>query len=119
MITPVQSRGARGILDWTQDRLATEAGVSLSTVKDFEAGRRTPIGNNLAALRRALEYGGIEFIQGNGGGPGARLRKPVAVHAEPTSNAAAGTKTAARKKAPSKGDAGRPRRTAKKPADKG
>jgi transcriptional regulator with XRE-family HTH domain len=85
MLTRAQSRGARGILDWTQERLATEAGVSLSTVKDFEAGRRTPIGNNLAALRRALEDGGTEFILENGGGPGARLRKPIATPAEPAS----------------------------------
>jgi transcriptional regulator with XRE-family HTH domain len=83
MITPAQSRGARGILDWTQERLAKEAGVSLSTVKDFEAGRRKPIGNNLAALRRALEDGGIEFIPENGGGPGARLRKSAPASASP------------------------------------
>ncbi len=81
MITPAQCRGARGLLDWTQGRLATEAGVSLSTVKDFEGGHRTPIGNNLAAIRRALEAGGIEFIPENGGGPGARLRKPAAAPA--------------------------------------
>jgi transcriptional regulator with XRE-family HTH domain len=54
MITSAQSRGARGILDWTQERLAKEAGVSLSTVKDFEAGRRTPIGNNLIACGALL-----------------------------------------------------------------
>jgi hypothetical protein len=83
MMTPAQCRGARGLLDWTQGRLATEAAVSLSTVKDFEGGHRTPIGNNLAAMRRALEAGGIEFIPENGGGPGVRLKKSAAVPAEP------------------------------------
>jgi len=31
---------------------------------------------NQAALRRALEYAGVEFIDENGGGVGVRLRKP-------------------------------------------
>ena len=35
-ISPRQSRAARGLLDWTQDNLATRAGVSLKTVQDFE-----------------------------------------------------------------------------------
>jgi hypothetical protein len=30
---------------------------------------------NEAALRRALESAGVEFIDENGGGPGVRLRK--------------------------------------------
>jgi hypothetical protein len=71
MFTPPQCRGARGILDWTQDRLATEAQVSLSTVKDFEAGRRTPIANNMGAMQGALEAAGIEFT--NGGQPGVKI----------------------------------------------
>jgi hypothetical protein len=73
MFTPAQSRGARGILEWTQERLSAEAGVGLSTVKDFEGGRRTPIGNNLTAMKTALERGGVEFT--NGDQPGVRLRK--------------------------------------------
>jgi transcriptional regulator with XRE-family HTH domain len=72
MITPAQCRGARGILDWTQERLAIEASVSLSTIKEFEAGRRTPIANNLAAIQRAIEAAGVEFIDGDS--PGVRLR---------------------------------------------
>jgi transcriptional regulator with XRE-family HTH domain len=87
MIAPAQSRGARGLLDWTQRRLATEAGVSLSTVKDFEAGRRTPIGNNLAALQRALESAGVEFT--NGGKPGVQLARQPAASA-PSKAASAG-----------------------------
>ena len=59
MLTPEQSRAARGWLDWSQEDLAKRAQVGLSTVRDFEKGRRTPIANNLEALRRALETGGI------------------------------------------------------------
>jgi hypothetical protein len=31
---------------------------------------------NELAIRRALENGGVEFIDENGGGAGVRLRKP-------------------------------------------
>lgn len=56
-----ECRAARGWLDWSQDDLADAALVSLSTVRDFERGRRTPIPNNLEAIRRALEAKGIAF----------------------------------------------------------
>ena len=76
MLTPQQSRAGRGLLDWSQERLAQAAGVSLSTVRDFEKGRRTPIPNNLSAIRAALEAAGVQFIAENGGGAGVRLAKP-------------------------------------------
>ena len=60
-MTPEQSRAARGWLDWSQEQLATAAKVSLSTVRDFEKGRRKPIGNNLIAMQRALEAKGINL----------------------------------------------------------
>jgi len=62
MISPEQSRAARGWLDWSQDELAKRANVSLSTVRDFEKGRRTPIANNLEAIERALTVAGIEML---------------------------------------------------------
>ena len=72
---PQQSWAARGLLDWSQQELADAASVGLSTVRDFEKGRRAPLAANLAAIRAALEAAGVEFIAENGGGPGVRLRK--------------------------------------------
>ena len=65
-MSPEQSRAARAWLDWSQEELAAKASVSLSTVRDFEKGRRVPIANNLTAMRAALEGSGIVFVDENG-----------------------------------------------------
>jgi DNA-binding transcriptional regulator YiaG len=65
-MSPEQCRAARGWLDWSQTDLATAAHVSLSTVRDFEKGRRVPIGNNLTAMKAALEAQGIAFVDDDG-----------------------------------------------------
>lgn len=62
MLTPAHSRAARGWLDLTQEELAKRASVSLSTVRDFEKGRRVPIANNINAIRRVFEAEGIAII---------------------------------------------------------
>ena len=59
ILSPEQCRAGRAWLDLKQDELARLAGVSLSTVRDFEAGRRQPIRNNLQALCDALHRKGI------------------------------------------------------------
>jgi transcriptional regulator with XRE-family HTH domain len=66
MMSPEQSRAARGWLDWSQEDLAKRAGVALSTVRDFEKGRRTPIKNNLDAMCRALEGAGLQLVTSEG-----------------------------------------------------
>lgn len=75
-MTPEQSRAARGWLDISQAELAEAANVSLSTVRDFEKGRRAPIGNNLNAMRAALESRGIELTEKGIAGPQI-LRDPT------------------------------------------
>jgi transcriptional regulator with XRE-family HTH domain len=75
-MTPAQCRAARGLLEITQSQLAHAADRGLSTVVDFEKGRRQVSVAAVEAIRAALEQAGIEFIDENGGGEGLRLRKP-------------------------------------------
>ena len=72
---PDTCRAARGLLDWTQRRLAEDAKVGLSTVRAFENGTKVPIPNNLAAIQGTLEAAGVVFIPENGGGAGVRRRE--------------------------------------------
>lgn len=75
MLSPEQSRAARAWLDWSQDDLAKLAHLSLSTVRDFEKGRRAPIVNNLEAIRRAFEAKGVSFqVDANGNATGINVK---------------------------------------------
>jgi DNA-binding XRE family transcriptional regulator len=76
LISVEQIRAARGLLGWSQTKLAERAGLSLPTVKRVEAEKGPKV--SAAArdkLQRAFESGGVEFINEDGGGPGVRLRK--------------------------------------------
>jgi transcriptional regulator with XRE-family HTH domain len=75
MVTPAQCRAARGLLDWSQQDLASQAGVGIVTIRQIEAGVTEPRRATLVVVRQAFERAGIEFIDENGGGPGVRLRK--------------------------------------------
>jgi DNA-binding XRE family transcriptional regulator len=72
-ITPAQCRAARAMVELDQAHLAQRANVSRNVIVDFEKGRRTPMANNLATIRAALEAAGVEFT--NGEQPGVRLKK--------------------------------------------
>jgi predicted transcriptional regulator len=75
MVTPAQCRAARGLLDWSQQELANQAGVGIVTIRQIEAGANEPRRATLVVVKQAIEKAGIEFIDENGGGPGVRLRK--------------------------------------------
>lgn len=62
-------RAARNWLAWTQAELASRAKIGLSTLKDYEAGKRVPIANNLDAMKRALEKAGMTITADSVSGP--------------------------------------------------
>ncbi|HEX8901579.1 helix-turn-helix transcriptional regulator [Vitreimonas sp.] len=78
MLTSGQIRAARALLDWSQQQLADESGVSLATVRRIESERgpeRSTVPNR-DAIQRALEKGGIIFMPKNSdGGAGVRLKR--------------------------------------------
>ena len=71
-----QLKAARTLIGWSQETLASAAGISLPTIKRLEAAEGLLGGRQSTAqkIRIALEKAGIEFIDENGGGPGVRLR---------------------------------------------
>jgi len=71
-MTPEQCRAARAWLDLPQAELAAAAKVGLSTLRDFETGRRTPIANNLAAIAAVFAARGIAFFVDDDGSSGVR-----------------------------------------------
>jgi transcriptional regulator with XRE-family HTH domain len=74
-ISPAQCRAARGLLNISQARLAELSGVSQRAITGFEAGATRPMRANLMALRMAFEREGVIVLDGNGEGPGVRLRR--------------------------------------------
>jgi predicted transcriptional regulator len=73
-----QIKAGRALLGWSQSDLASASEVSEPTIArlesvDGELGGRE---ETVQKIHSALEKGGIQFIEENGGGPGVRLRKP-------------------------------------------
>ncbi len=62
MISPRQCRAARGLLKWTQPRLAGASGIGLSTINRYENETRPPRDAAVRRLKATLENAGVEFI---------------------------------------------------------
>jgi transcriptional regulator with XRE-family HTH domain len=75
MITAEQCRQARGALGWGIRELAKRASISATTVTRFENGLSKSNKVTLLAIQRALEQGGVEFIDGDEPGIRVRTRK--------------------------------------------
>ena len=76
-MTGDQIRAGRALIRWTIEVLADRSKVSATTIKRAENtdGPLRMTAANASAIRAALEAGGVEFIDPNGGGPGVRLRR--------------------------------------------
>ena len=78
MVTTRQIKAARALLGWSQADLARYSGVSEPTIARLEAADGDLGGreDTVQKIRHAIETAGIQFFEENGGGEGARLRKP-------------------------------------------
>jgi hypothetical protein len=76
-LTSGQIRAARAFLRWRAKDLARESAVGVATIRRAELteDETSMTAPNDLSIRRALESAGVEFIDGNGGGPGVRLKK--------------------------------------------
>ena len=73
-ITPSQIRAGRAVLNWSQEELARQAGVGLSTLRDYENERRSGEVGATKAIVTTLEKNGIAFLPSDGEfGPGVRV----------------------------------------------
>jgi len=62
-LTSSKLRAARGLLGWSQSRLGNAADVGVSTIANYEAGRRTLHPRTEKALVEVLEAEGVEFTE--------------------------------------------------------
>jgi ribosome-binding protein aMBF1 (putative translation factor) len=60
-MTPGQCRSARELLGWSPEDLARAAGLSVFTIRNFEAEKSTPEPATLTSMQRAFEGAGIQF----------------------------------------------------------
>ncbi|TPI60685.1 transcriptional regulator [Mesorhizobium sp. B3-1-3] len=65
---------ARAALGWGVLDLSKEAKISTQTIVRFERGEALKQ-STVELIRSTFESAGIEFIPGNGGGPGVRLSR--------------------------------------------
>ncbi|MDY6980139.1 MAG: helix-turn-helix transcriptional regulator [Pseudomonadota bacterium] len=64
IITPAQSRAARGILNWGQPYLAERAGLSKTTISQFEIGKGTD--GTARKIFQVFDTVGLEFLKDEG-----------------------------------------------------
>lgn len=77
MITGMQVRAAKALLNWSGGELATKAGVGLSTIRRIEACDgllESASIKVLQSIQNALEQAGVEFIGSPEDRPGVRLK---------------------------------------------
>jgi transcriptional regulator with XRE-family HTH domain len=97
-MTSEQMRAARMMLRWEQKDLAAMSGVSLPTIKRIETkpGTLSAALETIAAIRKAFEDQGIEFV--NGDAPGVVRKGGKAAAGKGTGPRRASGKKAAQRK---------------------
>src|SRR5208283_4998191 len=79
-LTAAKCKAARALLAWNQQELAQRAQLGVSTIADFERGKRTPTDGNIEAMINAFVAAGISFVDG-----GVQNATPSSARATPAS----------------------------------
>lgn len=81
LISPSQCKAARGLVNLSQGDLAQLSNLGLSTIVDFERGRRRVSEEAVLAIRLALDGAGVAFLDKGETSPGAgvALHSPIPV----------------------------------------
>ena len=76
MISSLQLRAARAMLNWSATELAERAGTSRNTIQRLEQSDGVPASRTqtLMDIQRVFEAAGVEFIGMPENGPGVRIR---------------------------------------------
>jgi transcriptional regulator with XRE-family HTH domain len=75
LITPAQSRAARGWLELSQQQLADRCLVSRRAIAEFERGASVPFERTLRDIQRTFEEMGVEFVFEGQCGVGVHVRR--------------------------------------------
>ncbi len=73
ILSPEQIKVARSLLGWTQEQLAGNTGVSGTTIRHLESGRRQPSALIVSTIRSVFEAAGVAFDEN--GRAGLRVGK--------------------------------------------
>ncbi|MEM7651064.1 MAG: helix-turn-helix transcriptional regulator [Pseudomonadota bacterium] len=68
-----QIKAARALLEWTQEDLANQSGLSKPAINMIERRLSNAKADTLEAVQKAFEKAGVEFISG----PGVRLKSTI------------------------------------------
>ncbi len=63
MITPVQIRAARALLNLSQDELAEASGLARQSIKNIERGVTDPRLSTAMTIKTTLEKAGVQFLE--------------------------------------------------------
>jgi predicted transcriptional regulator len=70
-----QIRAARGLLDWSQDDLASHSGVSRTVIARLESGQTDARTSTTTSIRLAFKLAGIRLVDDDQGWFGVLLQK--------------------------------------------
>lgn len=62
LVTAELSRGARGLLRWTQQYASVQIGIAITTLAEFEASESVPHSNTLESIESVYRSAGVTFI---------------------------------------------------------